>query len=42
MNRGPRVNQSRPRQDNRAAGPGRNSFNDDNNSYGKHSLWQYL
>lgn len=35
VNRGPRVNQPRPRQDNRTGGPGRNSINDDNNTYGE-------
>lgn len=33
--RGPRVNQPRPRQDTRNSGPGRNSINDDGNTYGK-------
>lgn len=35
MNRGPRPNQPRPRPDTRTAGPGRNSINDDSNSYGR-------
>lgn len=38
MSRPPRVSAPRPRQDIRSAGPGRSSFNDDSNSYGKYFL----